>query len=316
MFVEPKVELKEVVACYRPPGRVPTKALDGAELTVSAGEVVGLLGPNGSGKTTLMRVILGLMHADSGYVSVLGLDPAKNRHLVVRQCGAVVDGQRELPPRWTPLELLRFAGTSYGLSDRIIRHRAVDLLERFGLAEVRNTVINSFSRGMKQKLSLILALLPEPELLVLDEPTLGLDTEATREMLELIRFFASSGCAVLISSHQLSVIEQIAHKVAVIHRGETIFQDSPEALIRQVGRGRVELEFEELPTQFVGALPDAVTLIGQRVTVPLDVDSLATVLVLARRFDARLINVSRPLDFENAYLALLEERLNHHVNLP
>ena len=310
------VELKEVVAYYRTPGRIPTKALDGAELTLSEGEVVGLLGPNGAGKTTLMRVMLGLMHADSGRVSVLGLDPAKHRHSVVRKCGALLDGQRELPPRWTPLDLLRFVGASYGLSELMIRHRAAVLLERFGLAEHKNAVINSFSRGMKQKLSLILALLHEPQLLILDEPTLGLDIEATREMLDLIRSFASSGCAVLISSHQLSVIEQIAHKVAVIHRGKTIFQDGPEALIRRVGRGKVELEFDTFTTQFAGALPDTVSVTGHRVTVPLDRDSLALVLALARRFGARLIDVSRSLDFENAYLALLEERTDPHVNLP
>ena len=310
------VELREVVAYYRPPGRTSVRALDGAELSLSAGEVVGLLGPNGAGKTTLMRVILGLMHAESGYVSVLGLDPAKARHLVVRHCGAVVDGQRELPPRWTPMDLLRFVGASYGLSDRIIRQRADVLLERFGLAELKNTVINSFSRGMRQKLSLILALLHEPKLLVLDEPTLGLDVETTREMLELIRSFASSGCAVLISSHQLSAIQHIAHKVAVIHRGKTIFQNSPEVLIRQVGRGRVELEFEELSTQFVGALPNTVMVKGHRVTVPLDADSLITVMMLAKRFGAKLINVDRSLDFEDAYLALLEERLGHDLDLP
>ncbi len=301
------VELEKVTAYYRLPGRVPVKALDGVELTISAGEVVGLLGPNGAGKTTLMRLILGLMHADSGYVSVLGLDPATQRHQVVRQCGAIIDGQRELPPRWTPLDLLTFVGVSYGLPNRVIRQRATNLLERFGLAEFKNTVINSFSRGMRQKLSLALAFLHEPRFLVLDEPTLGLDVEATREMLELISSFASSGRAVLISSHQLTLIEHIAHKVVVLYKGRTIFHGSPEALIRRVGRGRVELEFEELPDQLVEALSDTATVAGRQVTVPLDVDSLTTVLRIAQRFGARLVNVNRSLDLESAYLALLEK---------
>lgn len=201
------VELRDVLAYYRIPGRAPKKALDGAELTLSEGEVVGLLGPNGAGKTTLMRVILGMMHAESGYVSVLGLDPSMHRHQVVKQCGAIIDGQRELPPRWTPMDLLRFVGAHYGIPDQVVRQRARDLLERFGLGAHANSLINSFSRGMKQKLALILAVLHDPKVLVLDEPTLGLDVETTREMLDMIRSFASDGRAVLISSHQLGVIQ-------------------------------------------------------------------------------------------------------------
>lgn len=310
------VELVDVIAYYRPPGREAAKALDGAGLSLSAGEVVGLLGPNGAGKTTLMRVMLGMMHAESGRISVLGLDPAKHRHRIAKACGAVVDGQRELPPRWTPLDLLRFVGAGYGLSEQTIRQRGLALLERFGLAEHKNRVLNSYSRGMRQKLSLVLALLHEPKLLVLDEPTLGLDVEATREMLGLVRAMAEDGCGVLISSHQLSVIEQIAHKVAVIHRGRTVFQDSPAALMQRVGRGKVELEFESLPTEFLKALPDHATVNDRRVTLPLEVDSLVAVLVSAQRLGVQLSDLNRPLDFESAYLALLEERADAHVHLP
>lgn len=302
------VELRDVVSFYRLPGRTPVKALDKAEIAVSRGEVVGLLGLNGAGKTTLMRVMLGLMHADSGYISVLGLDPTKQRHTLLRLCGAVIDGQRELPPRWTPMDLLRYVGISHGLPDRVIRARADELLERFGLIEVKNRIINSFSRGMKQKLSLLVALIHQPSLLVLDEPTLGLDVEATQELLGHIRSVAARGSAVLVSSHQLSLVEQIASRVVVIHKGRTIFGGSPEALVRYVGHGRVALEFEELDTRFAMALLERARVTGRQVSIPLELESLEKVVSLARLYGMKLIKIDKQLDFESAYLALLEER--------
>lgn len=302
------VEIRGVEAVYHIPGRDPVQALDGVDLDLEAGEVVGLLGRNGAGKTTLMRVLLGLMHAQRGKVSVLGLNPQQERRKLMRLCGAILDGQRELPPRWTPADLLRFVGAGYGLSDNEIKKRGDHLLGRLGLYEVRNRIITTFSRGMKQKLSVVLALLHQPKLLVLDEPTLGLDVEATQELLHHIRFVVEEGCSVLISSHQLNIIERVSDRIFVIHAGRTIFQGTQEALVLQVGRGRVKICFEcdVLPQTFIAALPEGVSSDQDCIVVPSDAAVLARVFAVAQQHGLSVGNVEQALDFENAFMALTE----------
>lgn len=299
------IEVKHLAARYQLPFQRPYDALLDVNLRVEAGQIIGILGRNGAGKTTLLRVLLGLMHPSHGELRVFDLNPVRDRLKIVRQCGALLDGQRFLPPRWTANDLLTFQGTKFGLSQKVIARRSKSLLEKFNLYKNRSQNIMSFSRGMKQKLALCLSLINDPKLLILDEPTLGLDVESTNELLnELMNIVHEEKRSVLITSHQLPVIEKITHKVLVIHNGKDIFFESPHELIRNVGRGTIKFTFLSVPIEFIASLPAHIRVEENIVFSTSDSDSISEIFNSAKKFDMKLSFVEQALDFENAFLEL------------
>ncbi|MBV9283791.1 MAG: ABC transporter ATP-binding protein, partial [Acidimicrobiia bacterium] len=195
------------------------KALDGLSFEVDAGEVVALLGPNGAGKTTTVRLLNGLLNPDGGSSRVLGLDPATDGHLVRGRTGVMTE-QSGLDERLTARENVVFTARMRGLSTTAAGKHADELLERFGIADRANHRVQGFSTGQRKRVALARALLHEPEILFLDEPTAGLDPEATRDVLDLLATLAAEhGRTVLLCTHFLGEAGRLCQRMAVLHRG-------------------------------------------------------------------------------------------------
>jgi ABC-2 type transport system ATP-binding protein len=227
---------------YRSQGRAITAVRD-VSLRLSQGEILAFLGPNGAGKTTSIKMIAGLIRPDAGEVRICDRDPHRQPS-ALKLLGAVLEGNRNIYWRYTPEENLEYFGVLRGMSQRTAKQRSAELLEQFRLTHKRKTLVQSLSRGMQQKLAIAVALMHRPPLLLLDEPTLGLDVEATEDVKQLIRDIVQQGCAILLTTHQLAIAEEMSDRVAIINHGEIVTEETTDELIRQFSGSayRVELE--------------------------------------------------------------------------
>jgi ABC-2 type transport system ATP-binding protein len=237
------LEVDRLQKTYRSSGKV-VEAVRDVSFRISSSEVLAFLGANGAGKTTTIKMIAGLILPDRGSVKVVERDPHRQPK-ALRAIGAVLEGNRNLYWRLTPEENLEYFGVLRGLSGRIARQRAKQLLERFELTHKRNTPVQTLSRGMQQKLAIAVALIHEPELLLLDEPTLGLDVEATQTVKRLIREIAQEGRAILLTTHQLDIAEELSDRVAIINKGEIAIEEKTEELIRQFSGSAYRIDLEQ-----------------------------------------------------------------------
>jgi ABC-type multidrug transport system ATPase subunit len=218
-------------------------AVDDVGLNVRAGDRYGLLGPNGSGKTTAVRMLLGLVFATSGEIELLGRSMPRHATDVLREVGALVEGPAaygHLPGR-ANLALVDAAGprsarTPGRRSGRDRRRRVEAALERVGLGGVDNRPVKAYSLGMRQRLGLAAALLGEPRLLVLDEPTNGLDPQGIREVRELLEELNAAGTTVFLCSHLLAEVEQLCTRVGMMDRGRLVLEDDLAKLRAPTGR--------------------------------------------------------------------------------
>ncbi len=222
-------------------GRQAFLAVQDLSLTLAAGEVLAFLGPNGAGKTTAIKAIAGLIVPDQGQIRIAGRDPHREP-AALSHLGAVLEGNRNLYWRLTVQENLAYFGALKGLGPAQVRRRSGELLARFGLAAKRDDLVQTLSRGMQQKLAIAVAILHEPHLLLLDEPTLGLDVEATQDVKQLVREIAAAGCAILLTTHQLQIAEELAHQVAIIQGGVIVAKAAPQALIAQFAGQAYQVE--------------------------------------------------------------------------
>ncbi len=221
-----------------------TLAVDGVDLEVRAGDRYGFLGPNGSGKTTVIRLLLGLVYATSGQIEVLGRPVPRRVCEVLPEVGALVEGPAAYPhlSGRTNLRLVDAAGpptagSGRGLARRADRRRRIEeALERVGLAGIDSRPVRAYSLGMRQRLGLAAALLRRPRLLVLDEPTNGLDPRGIHEIRELLAELNAAGTTVFLSSHLLAEVESLCTRVGVVDRGRLVLQDELAALRAPTGR--------------------------------------------------------------------------------
>ncbi|MEM6450773.1 MAG: ABC transporter ATP-binding protein [Cyanobacteria bacterium P01_D01_bin.105] len=207
------------------------EAVKGVSLSIEPGEVLAFLGPNGAGKTTTIKMIAGLIRPDAGWVRIAGQDPHRQPQ-ALKGVGAVLEGNRNLYWRLTPLENLEYFGVLRQMPRRLARQKGEQLLETFGLSDKRHVAVQTLSRGMQQKIAIAVALVHDPSLLLLDEPTLGLDVESGETVKQLVRQVAASGCAILLTTHQLNVAEELSDRVAVIRAGQIVAEQPTAALIR------------------------------------------------------------------------------------
>ena len=215
-------------------------AVDGVDLAVPTGSVFGFLGPNGSGKTTTIRIMLGLAAATSGSVRVLGQEMPRELRSVLPRVGALVEGPAFYPFLSGAANLSRFDAADPLAPARTRRARVHTALERVGLGHAADKKVRAYSLGMKQRLGIANALLAPRELLVLDEPTNGLDPQGTREVRHLVRSLAADGATVFVSSHLLAEVEQICTHAAIMSAGRLVAQ-GPLAELRRAGQSRIRL---------------------------------------------------------------------------
>ena len=216
-------------------------AVNDIDLRVPGGSVFGFLGPNGSGKTTTIRLLLGLASATEGRIEVLGQRMPEDLRSVLPEVGALVEGPGFYPYLSGSANLHRLDTADRHVSSATRRARVNDALERVGLSHAAGKKVKAYSLGMKQRLGIANALLTPRRLLVLDEPTNGLDPQGTREVRSLIRTLAAEGTTVFVSSHLLAEIEQICTDAAVMSAGRLVAQGTI-AELRGVGGARVRLE--------------------------------------------------------------------------
>jgi ABC-2 type transport system ATP-binding protein len=225
------LEARNLEKAFQEKGQQVT-AVRNVSLQIAAGEVLAFLGPNGAGKTTTIKMVAGLIRPDGGWVRIVDRDPHRTPQ-ALRYLGAVLEGNRNIYWRLTCIENLEYFGVLRGLTQQRSRQRAEELLERFHLTHKRRSTVQSLSRGMQQKLAIAVALMHQPLLLLLDEPTLGLDVEATLDVKQLVREIAQEGCAILLTTHQLAIAEELSDRVAIINQGEIVVEEPTAELIRQ-----------------------------------------------------------------------------------
>ncbi|MFD3005639.1 ABC transporter ATP-binding protein [Thermus tengchongensis] len=221
-------------------------AVEDLNLEVQEGEVFGLLGPNGSGKTTTILMLLGLTEPTRGEARVLGLDPMREPLKVKSQVGYLPD-QVGFYGELTAWENLRYTTRLLGLPEAEAKARIEEVLRRMGLWEVRDRRVSAFSRGMRQRLGLAEVLLKRPKVAILDEPTLGLDPEAAREFLELIKGLKAEGITILLSSHLLHQVQEVCDRVGLFHKGRLALLGTVEELAQRVLGGGYEILVEAGP---------------------------------------------------------------------
>ena len=232
----------EAVGLHKSFGR--THALAGLDLDAREGTILGVLGPNGAGKTTAVRILTTLTRADSGTATVAGIDVARRPEEVRRRVG--VAGQyAALDELLTGRENLEMVGRLYRLSPRDARARAASLLERFELTDAAGRTVKTYSGGMRRRLDLGAALMVEPEVIFLDEPTTGLDPRARLAMWDLIEELARGGTTLLMTTQYLEEADRLADDIAVVDHGKVIARGSATELKRRIGGERLEITVRE-----------------------------------------------------------------------
>lgn len=213
--------------------RVAVRELD---LTVRPGELVSILGTNGAGKTTTVRMLTGLLTPTSGQVTINGFDVVKQRRKAARATGWSLGGDLGLYPRLTATQNLTFFGLMYGMSGRPLRHRGDELLHQVGLLDRADDLVSTFSRGMKQRLHLARGLMHDPAVLILDEPSAGLDPHSAADMRKLLRRVADDGRSVLLTTHDMREAEELSERVILMSGGVIHTEAAPSELRLRAAR--------------------------------------------------------------------------------
>src|SRR5947208_8230094 len=210
------------------------RAVDGIDLIVEPAEIFGLLGPNGAGKTTTMKMLATLLIPTSGTIRVLGIDPLMRPREVRARLGAMLSGERSLYMKLTGRENLEYFAALYHVPPGETKARIEKVLAAAKLADRADDYVERYSTGMRQRLALARALLPDPPLVVLDEPTVGLDPQASRDLRDRVRELKAQGRTVLLTTHYMEEADQLCDRVAIIDHGRIVALDTPAALKRTI----------------------------------------------------------------------------------
>jgi len=293
-------------------------AINDVSLSISPGAVLGLLGPNGAGKTTLLRLVLGLHRPTAGDVKVFGKRMSPNAADLRRKIGYIPTNP-QFPRGMTPISYLDYMARLFGLPRDVRKPRLASLIRAVDLLNVSGDIIDRFSNGMTARLAVAASLINEPDLLIWDEPTHGLDIEARRSMLELIKTLACEK-TLIISSHNLSDIDEVCNHAAVLSRGQMIFSGSLSDLKGRIRKNHYELDLEgdqksiARAVQIIKGMPEfkTVQLKQRRLELLLNADvsnctALANVFVTLADNKVTLVSIrSVGMQTEQAYLDLVE----------
>jgi ABC-2 type transport system ATP-binding protein len=293
------------------------EALRGISFEVESGELFGLLGPNGAGKTTTIKILTTLLLPSSGTARVLGLDPANNPGEVRRRIGHVFGGDRGLYDRLSALDNLRYFGDLYRVPVREKKHRIEELLELVGLSGRERERVETYSRGMRQRLHIARGLLHDPDVLFLDEPTIGLDPVGAREVRETIANLRHQGKTILLTTHYMYEADELCQRIAVIAGGAFVAHGTPAELKSRVAdRTVVEIETFGVDESMLTRL----RAVEGVASVSVEVRDQAEILVVQSRVGAELVQtllreldgitlgkvIAREPTLEDAYVELVQ----------
>jgi ABC-2 type transport system ATP-binding protein len=308
------VDVQEVTRVFEPRRRGSARvvALDRLSLTIPQGEIHGLLGPNGAGKTTLVKILSTVLLPTSGRALVLGHDVVQETQAVRPLIGIVFGGEQGLYWRLTGRQNLEYWGALYKLSARAGRERAKELLARVGLEDKADERVETYSRGMKQRLHLARGLMGDGKVLFLDEPTTGMDPIAGREFRNLIGELRGEGRTILLATHDMVEAETVCDRVTLIDRGKIIATESPRSLGTLISRfQRIDVEGAAAPLLVeIRGLPGVVGVTEQDGGARIEIgEEGATHVVLERLVGAGVTSVRTSLpSLEEVYVHLIGER--------
>lgn len=227
----------------------PVTAVDDVTLLVSEGETFGFLGPNGAGKTTTIRLLTGVLTPDAGSVHINGIDIHRHPLDAKMQMGVIPESSTVYGDL-SAEQNLHLSGKMYGMPRALRQERIDEILSRLGLSEKRRTLVRTFSKGMKQRVSIACAIIHRPSILFLDEPTSGLDVQSRRLVIETIREMNKQGSTIFLTTHNIEEANTLCQTVCIIHKGKIIAQDSPERLKKMFDTTQsVEVSFDRAVTR-------------------------------------------------------------------
>jgi ABC-2 type transport system ATP-binding protein len=285
---------------------------------VKSGELFGMLGPNGAGKTTTIKMMTTLLLPTSGHVRVLGYDVAKDPYEVRKRIGLVLGGERGLYTRITARQNLRYFADLYAVPMNVRERRIDELLEKVDLKERADSRVEDYSRGMKQRLHLAKGMINDPEVMFLDEPTIGLDPQAARDARRMIKDLVREGKTLLLTTHYMYEADELCDRIAVINKGKIVAMDTPrglKALVKDLTIIEVEgFGITEKETDMLRALPgvravSATTNEDKQVLRVQVVDASEMLTPVASKLsDSKVIGVRvKEPTLEDAYLWLVSE---------
>ena len=240
----PAIEIKGLTKSYGD-----TMALDGVNINIKKGEFFGLLGPNGAGKTTTINILTGLVFHDKGLTKVFGKDTVKDFRFTRSKIGIAA---QEFSVDWFfPIEkLLYFQAGYYGINKKDAEPMVNELLERLGLSKKRKSRLRQLSGGMKRRFQLAKALVHNPEIIILDEPTAGVDVELRHDLWKYLKYLHVRGKTILLTTHYIEEAELLCNNVAIIHKGKILKEGSPQALTKELGKAGITINTSEINTDY------------------------------------------------------------------
>ena len=246
------IQVKELTKIFKDRKRGEIRAVDGVSFECKPGRIFGLLGPNGAGKTSILRLLSTILRPTSGTAFINGMDVVKDPHRARRQIG-FLSSDTKLYGRLTPREMVFYFGRLYGMDEDAIARRAEEIFQLFGMKDFIDRRNDRLSSGMQQKVSIARTIIHDPPVMVLDEPTFGLDIMASRAVIQFIRKCREEGKTVILSSHVMAVAEKLCDEIAIIHNGKILDTGTLKELQEQTGMKDLEEIFVHLVEEENGA---------------------------------------------------------------
>lgn len=304
------IEVENLTKYY---GKV--KAVDNISFEIEKGKICGILGPNGSGKTTTIKSICNLIIPDKGNIKIFGKDNKKSAEHI----SAVFEGTRNLYWRLTPKENLRYFAGIRGLGGRKIENNIDILLDKFNLTDKKDVMVNNLSRGMQQKVAIAMTLICDTEIILLDEPTLGLDVQSFIDIKDMLADIASSmNKTILLSTHNMNLVQDICDDVVILNKGKVIAQDSVEKLMDMFETMTYEIILAESLSksdkEYLLSIDYDLYFINNKTKIEVDIFNIKEIYDIIDKLKEKNILIKeikqKDNNFERIYLNITNEEVN------